>query len=57
MEYIPFGCHDTTLKKSFSINLTKNKQTNFNYLCPLSTPQKSVENFKPFMWPSCLHPP
>ena len=36
---IHFWCHDTTLKKIFSIwklNLTWNKQTNFNKLGPLS---------------------
>ena len=36
---IHFWCHDTTLKKIFSIeklNLTWNKQTNFNKLDPLS---------------------
>ena len=41
-------CQDTTLKKTFPIeklDLTWNKQTNFNKLCPLSPP-KNVENFR-----------
>ena len=44
-----FWCCNTTLQKKNSIeilNLTLNKQTNFNKLCPLSYP-RSVENCKP----------